>query len=179
MKKIIVLISIAVFAISCDNIKSEWQKVQKSDSLQVYRKFIIEYPNSKYADSAQINIDILLHPLRNIGFPDLELIQGDIGMTCWDDSVSIVAYEVLKPTFISWDDLEQYFNWESKGARLWYPKGVNVTSAGIFINEKGERVSFGSTCIGYDKIILISGSTIKKSNGILFNENSILAHQKY
>jgi hypothetical protein len=130
-------------------------------------------------NSANERIDALLHPLKDIGFPDLELISADIGMTCWEDSVTIIAYRISKPTLISWEDLERHFNWESQGARMWHPKKDKATLAGIQINQDGQAESFGSLCIGTkDKIILTSGATSKKSNGILFKEGSIIVHKK-
>jgi len=184
VKKLTTVLLIAILATlsqGCVDKQEEllWQKAQSSNSVQMYQNFLDHYPESQYVDSVHVRIEALLHPLKDEGFPDLELISSDIGMTCWDDSVITIAYRISKPTFISWDDLERHFNWESEGARQWYPKGDNVSSAGFRINQDGEQVSFGSTCIGYDKIILISGTTINKSNGILFEENSIIVHQKY
>lgn len=156
-----------------------WQQAQASDSIEMYQEFISQYPESKYVDSANGRISALLYPLKEIGFPNLELISTDIGMTCWDDSATTIAYRASKETLISWDDLEQHFNWESQDARMWHPKKDKPTLAGIQINQSGNAVTFGSLCIGTkEKTILTSGPTTKKSNGILFGKGSIIAHKK-
>lgn len=156
-----------------------WKQAQSSDSIEMYKKFLSQYPESKYVNSANKRMDALLYPLKEIGFPDLELISTDIGMTCWDDSATTIAYRASKETLISWDDLERHFNWESQGARMWHAKKEKATLAGIQINQSGQAVSFGSLCIGTkEKTILTSGPTTKKSNGILFGKGSIIAHKK-
>lgn len=171
---------LVLMSLGCADKKEErlWQRAQSSDSLRVYREFLSLYPKSQRARLAQSKVDDLMHPLKAKGFPDLELVTSDLGLSCWDDSTVITAYKVTKPTFISWGDLEKYFNWQADGARMWHPRGAAESLAGMSINDAGEMVTFGSMCIGTSgRTILISGSTVKKSGGILFEKDAIIAHQ--